>query len=207
MTSLPSTIGIAIVAFASTNIDDMFVLVAFFADPRYRRRSVVVGQVLGMAALVCVSAAAALLALTVPAGWVALLGFVPLLLGLRQLWVLRRRGAAQDGDLEERRLRDQEHRAEHRFHSQVLTVAAVTVANGGDNLAVWIPLFAVTLGAIATYAVVFAGMTALWCALGFLLVSNRLLGGPIRRYSHLVLPVVLVALGIHILSGALVILH
>lgn len=45
-------------------------------------------------------------------------------------------------------------------------------------------------------------MTALWCLLGHALVKNRLLGDRISRYGHIVLPLVLIALGLHILWGA-----
>jgi len=74
MNPLVSDLGIGIVVFASTNIDDMFLLAAFFADSQLRLRSIVIGQYLGIGALVLVSALAALLALTIPEGWVALLG-------------------------------------------------------------------------------------------------------------------------------------
>ena len=89
MSSFVSDLGIGIVVFASTNIDDLFLLAAFFADPRLRHRSIVVGQYVGIGALVLVSALAALLALALPAGWVALLGVVPLFLGLSRLRALR----------------------------------------------------------------------------------------------------------------------
>ena len=38
------------IAFASTNIDDAFVLVAFLANRRLRAREVVIGQYFGMSA-------------------------------------------------------------------------------------------------------------------------------------------------------------
>src|ERR1700754_4142951 len=69
---------VGIVVFASTNVDDIFLLSAFFADSHLMTRNVVAGQFLGIAALVLASAAAALAALAVPAGWTALLGVVPL---------------------------------------------------------------------------------------------------------------------------------
>ena len=50
-------------------------------------------------------------------------------------------------------------------------------------------------------------MTGVWCALGYLLVNNEILGGAIRRYGHVVLPIVLIALGVYILSGALAFLR
>jgi cadmium resistance protein CadD (predicted permease) len=91
---------------------------------------------------------------------------------------------------------------DRRTHSQVLAVAGVTIANGGDNLGVYIPLFASAPGAIPVYAAIFAAITALWCLLVYLLVNDRLIGERLRQYGHLALPFVLIALGLYILSGA-----
>ena len=207
MSPLLADLGIGIVVFASTNVDDIFLLAAFFADPRLRRRSIVIGQYLGIGALVLVSALAALFALALPDGWVAFLGAVPLFLGLSKLVALRADTVSGEGAGDEHRLQVQEHNAERGLHSQVLAVASVTVANGGDNVGVYVPLFATAFGAIATYVLTFAVMTGVWCALGYSLVNNKILGGAIRRYGHVVLPIVLIALGVYILSGALVLLR
>ena len=48
----------------------------------------------------------------------------------------------------------------------------------------------------------FAVMTGLWCAVGYKLVNNALVGEHIRRYGHILLPVVLIAIGVWILRGA-----
>jgi cadmium resistance protein CadD (predicted permease) len=80
-------------------------------------------------------------------------------------------------------------------------VAAVTLANGGDNLGVYIPLFAREPSHIPLYAAVFAVMTALWCHAGYRLVHHSALGNHIRRHGRAVMPVVLIALGLWILSG------
>ena len=90
--------------------------------------------------------------------------------------------------------------------SQVLTVASVTLANGGNNLGVYVPLFAANRHIIAIYAAVFAGRTGLWCLLGWKLVNNRIFGEKLRRYGQAILPVVLIALGAHILYGSRVLL-
>lgn len=194
-----SELSIGVVVFASTNIDDIFLLSAFFSDPHLQRRRVITGQFLGIGVLVVVSAVAALLALAIPEGWTALLGLVPLGLGLRRLLALRRSsGTSPEG--EEERTRAAEQSVEKRTHSQVLAVAGVTVANGGDNLGVYIPLFASAPGAIPFYAAIFAVMTAFWCSLAYLLVNNRLVGERVRQYGHAALPFVLIALGLYILS-------
>lgn len=201
-----ATVGLAVAAFVSTNVDDIFVVSALFADSRVRPQSVIAGQFLGVGALVIASAAAAILALAIPEGWISLLGFVPLSLGVRKLLVLRRSAASGDRSTEDRKIKHEEVVAERRIHSQTLAVAGVTMANGADNIGVYVPLFAKAVGSIGIYAIVFACMTAIWCGLGYALVNNRVLGGPLRRYGHVVLPIVLVVLGIYILSGAAVLL-
>ena len=152
------------------------------------------------------SAVAALAALVIPPGWTALLGLVPLGLGVRRLLALRR-DLQSPSDCDEEHGRAGERAAERRTRSQALAVAGVTVANGGDNLGVYIPLFASATGAIPVYAAIFAVMTGAWCWMGYRLVRNRWVGGRLRRYGHVFLPFVLVALGLYILSGALVLVR
>lgn len=192
-------LGVGVAVFVSTNVDDILLLSAFFSDERLRTRAVVVGQFAGIAVLVVASGICGLAALVVPEGWTALLGVLPVAIGVWKLPPVWRR----DGDdAEESRLHERELGVEQRTHSQVLAVTLVTVANGGDNLAVYVPLFAKQPAAIPLYAGVFAVMTGVWCALGYLLVNNRLIGARVRRYGRVALPFVLIVLGLYILSDA-----
>jgi cadmium resistance protein CadD (predicted permease) len=197
-----SALAVGVLAFFFTNIDDLFVVSALFADRLLAKRAVVIGQFLGIGALTLASAAAALLAAAVPAGWLALLGVVPLLMGLNRLGDLR--GGEREDD---EQIRLGEHRAQRRLHSQALAVAAITIGNGGDNLAVYIPMFAGTPRAVPAYAAVFAAMTALWCLVAWALVDNRVAGHLLRPLAHRALPLVLIGLGLYILSGAAVLLR
>jgi len=192
---------LGIVLFATTNIDDILLLAVFFADRRLRARAIVSGQFAGIGVLTLASAAAALLTLTIPDGWIAVLGLAPLAIGLRGLYELSQSRSAGDSDAEER-LRAAEARAQRGTHAQWMTVALVTVANGGDNLGVYIPVFSREPARVPLYAAVFAVMTAIWCAAGYWLVHHPLAGVRIRRYGHVALPFVLIALGIHILADA-----
>jgi cadmium resistance protein CadD (predicted permease) len=202
MADLLATLGVAVVVFVSTNLDEILLLAVFFADPRMRARSVVVGQFLGIGALVAASAVAAWASLAVPEGYPALLGVVPLALGLRGAWALRR----GDDDDDDDELQAAEARAERRTHSQALAVAAVTIANGGDNLGAYIPLFARAPRLVPFYALAFAALTALWCLAALRLVRHPAVGATLRRYGHVALPVVLIVLGVWILAGARVLL-
>jgi len=211
--TLVSSAGIAIVVYASTNIDDLLLLALFFADPRMRVGAIVAGRLAGTALLVTLSAASALLALAVPPEWIALLGLVPLGLGVRLLIALLRARRAEDEgarveDSSEDELAGRLTRtAASGFATQTFTVAGVTLANSGDNLGVYIPLFAASPGAIATYAAGFVLMTLAWCLLGYVVVNNPLIGHRIRRYGEALLPFVLIALGLFILSDALPLLQ
>ena len=206
--SIASQIGIAALVYASTNIDDLLVLAVFFADPRMRVSAVVAGRLIATAALVIASSTAALLALAIPSEWIALLGFVPLLLGLYLLAALiRRRKDRDDDDDGDEAPANVKKPSGSGFAAQTLAVAGVSLANDGDNLGVYIPLFAATAGAIPTYAIVFVVMTIAWCVLGYFVVNNPLIGARIRRYGDVLLPVVLIPLGLFILSGAAPLLH
>jgi cadmium resistance protein CadD (predicted permease) len=202
--SAASAIAIAVAVYASTNVDDLLVLAVFFANPRVRVSAVIAGRYVGLAALVIGSATAALLALAIPAEWIALLGFVPLFLGIRLLPGLVRGGESDDVDAAAGAATANQ---TYGFMPQTMTVAGVTLANGGDNFGVYIPFFAAAPAAIPTYIAVFAVMTAAWCALGYFVVNNPLLGVHLRRYGDVLLPAVLIPLGLYILSGAMPLLR
>ncbi len=198
MTNLVENLAVGVGLYASTNIDDIFLTMAFFADRRLDRRAVVAGKFVGIGGLVLVSTIAAACALVVPSEWIALLGLVPLWLGVHQLWGSWRKGSStesgEDGDGIAA--------APATMAAQVFSVAGVTAANGGDNLGVYVPVFAKDLSAIPAYLIVFVAMTIMWCVGGYLLVSHKLVASTMQRLSKVLLPYVLVALGIWILSGA-----
>lgn len=196
------TVFVGIMLFASTNIDDIFLTMAFFADPRLAPGSVIIGKCVGIAAIVAASAAAAACALTVPHEWIALLGLAPLGLGLHRLWSAWRAPAqmpAAEGKEPGDAAPDTPGGS---FIPQAISVAAITAANGGDNLGVYIPVFAQDLGGVPVYTAIFAVMTGLWCVVGRALVSHRLVAATMRRLATVLLPYVLIGLGLWILSDA-----
>jgi cadmium resistance protein CadD (predicted permease) len=186
---------LGITLFAATNVDDTFVLLGFFADPKFRADQVVIGQYLGIATLVAWSLLAALIALVIPPAYVGLLGLVPIAIGSRKLidlWGGR--------DKEEEEL---ERHPASGAHGQVFAVAAVTIANRGDSIGVYTPVFAVRTGIeTAVIIAVFALMTAVWCAIAHWLVHHRTIGAPLRKFGHLILPPLLIGLGLSVLLEA-----
>ena len=176
-------------AFLVTDIDDLFVLVAFFADAVIRPGSVVLGQFAGIAFLLGASALAMLFRLAVPVPVTGLLGLLPIAIGIKEAVALARarRGAAEEEGAASRR-------------PGAIGVAMVTVANGGDNIAVYAPLFASSTPARAAgLAGIFLAMTGLWLGLAWFTVHNPLFGRHLQKFGRWLLPPVLVLLGAWIL--------
>ncbi|RPI00692.1 MAG: cadmium resistance transporter, partial [Zetaproteobacteria bacterium] len=94
-------VGIGVAVFAATNVDDILLLSAFFSDPRFQRCGIVAGQFLGIGALFVASVGAALAALAIPEGWTALLGLVPLGLGLHRLGAVRLTVTSTEADAQQ----------------------------------------------------------------------------------------------------------
>lgn len=171
-------------AFAWTNIDDIVLLAVWFAQPRRRVSSIVLGQYVGIGALVALSALGALTALVLPREWIPLVGVVPVALGIKALFD---RGGDNEPDGAS-------------AGTGAFSVAAVTIANGADNIGVYVPLFASHPEALPWYVAIFAIGTAVWCALGYALVAHPAVGSRLQRYGHLALPWVLIGIGLHVLS-------
>jgi cadmium resistance protein CadD (predicted permease) len=166
-------------AFVSTNIDDLFLLVGFFSDRSFLRSHIFAGQILGMAAIVAISLAAATVALAISPAHVGLLGLAPIAIGIGKL--LRLRKAEEESQP---------------TAVGVLQVATITLVNGGDNIAAYTPIFA-TQGPreISATLAIFAILTLVWCFAALGLVRHPALGKPLRRYGHVLLPFILIGLG------------
>ena len=186
------TTGQAAGLFAVTNVDDIVILALFFAQGAGHRgstRNIALGQYLGFTAILAVAVAAAFGATFLPDAAVPYLGLLPLGLGIKaavQAWRHR-----HDTD-EERSAADGGPKA--------LAVAAVTFANGGDNIGVYVPVFATAgVGGMSVYVVVFLGLVAVWIAAGRYFATRPVVARALSRWGHIVLPVVLIGLGLLIL--------
>ncbi|MBC6605615.1 cadmium resistance transporter [Hymenobacter sp. BT188] len=181
-------LGLALVTFAVTNVDDLLLLSLFFSNPRYPVRSVVVGQFLGVAFLVGVSLVGLVLGTFVNQQWIGLLGLVPIFIGLRAAWRLQSASVPETTQ------------QEVSTGSSVLQVSAITIANGADNVSVYVPLFAtLPVVTVGLYCGVFAAMVGVWCIVSYYLVQHPGLSKVLACYGHLVLPFFLMALGCWIL--------
>jgi len=185
----------AITMFIATNIDDLFILMLFFASTQFDNKQVIMGQYIGVMALILISALSYFLKFLIPIQWIGLLGIVPIIIGLKNLKELRR----ENNNFQE--FSEQNNGIFSKLKSnKTLLVSSVTIANGGDNIGVYIPLFAsIDIDQAFFIILVFMVMVGIWCFISFKLVDNRIMGDKIRKYGHIILPFVLIGLGIAIL--------
>ncbi len=195
MPPLAPRIAAAIGMFVGTNVDDLVVLTVLFLAARASGRpkpwQIWLGQHLGIAALIALSAIAALGLTIVPDRWVGLLGLLPLAMGARGLVAAVRNARSSDRD-------DDDQPA---IATGVLSIAAVTIANGADNVSVYTPMFR-SIGLVHSLVTVavFAAMTALWCAAGAWLGSRERVIAVAKRYGRWIVPVVFVVIGAGIVA-------
>lgn len=181
-------LGVAAASFAATNIDNLAVTTAqYSAAPPKRVRRTTTGQLLGFAV---VTAAAAAALFEVPTRWIGLLGLVPLILGVRGLVALVRSHGAPD----DRRWP---------VAAGVTTAALVTIGVGGDNLAVYIPLFkehSVVAGAVVV--VCFTVFDLALCVAAWLIGRHPRTVRLLERVGSWLSPLVYCAIGVVVLIEA-----
>lgn len=197
LTAIPT----GITAFCATNLDDILILLLFFTQvgTHFRRRQIVAGQYLGFAALVLASLPGFFGGLLLPRPWIGLLGLVPIFIGLSRLL------NPEDEDNEENNeistLATQDAPSLGGFLSaQTYGVAAITFANGGDNIGIYMPLFASSSwGSLAIILGEFFLLVGVWCYAAYQLTKIQVIAENLTRYGNFVIPFVLIGLGILIL--------
>lgn len=191
VTDLLAAASAAALVFAATNVDDIVVLTVLFVAARGAGRPrpwhIVAGQYLGIGALVGAAVVVAAGLLVVPDPWTGLLGLLPIGLGVRAL-------ARADDD------------GPPAVVGSLLGVAGVTIANGADNIAVYVPVFRSLDPATGlVWLLVFAVLVAVWCAAAALLGGHPRVVRLVARAGHWLVPAVFIAIGATILvtSGVL----
>lgn len=206
MNGLGTAFTTGLTAFVATNIDDIIILLLFFAqvDTKFRRRHIVFGQYLGFTLLILASLPGFFGGLLVPPEWIGLLGLLPIAIGIKQLVNLRNE-LTQVQTVTSEFETSSSSNSPVSFLSSILNpqtykVAAVTVANGGDNISIYIPLFAgnslISLGVILG---VFFVMVGIWCVIAYLLTRQPTIARVLSRYAKVVVPFVLIGLGLFIM--------
>lgn len=206
MIEISSAFAEALTAFIATNIDDIIILLLFFSqvDINFRYRHIVLGQYLGFTTIVIASLPGFFGGLVISREWIGLLGLLPIAIGIKQLMNREEETAQVQTVTSHYEVSPSRGSMVSCFSSilnpQTYKVAAVTVANGGDNISIYIPLFAGSnLVSLGVNLGVFFVMVGVWCVLAFLLTRQPAIAYVLSSYSHAVVPFVLIGLGLFIM--------
>lgn len=197
MNGFITTITTGFTAFTATNLDDVLILMLFFSQVNsvFRRQHIVAGQYFGFAALVLASLPGFFGSLMFPRPWIGLLGLLPIAIGISRL--VDRNSEDDDPEPE---AQAKPALFSHLISPQTYSVAAVTFANGGDNVGIYVPLFAhCTWDSLIVILSVFFSLVGAWCYTAYQLTRLPAIADNLTRYGNLLVPLVLIGLGILIL--------
>jgi len=189
------TVAIAITAFTATNIDDILILTIFFAqvDDKFRPRHILIGQYLGFGLILFASLPGYLGGLIIDHKWVGLLGLLPIAIGIKDLFQKQEEVTVQTCAIPEQG-------KSPLIAPPICQVAAVTFANGGDNIGLYVPLFASSNAiSLSITIATFLMLITVWCYAARSISSHPAIAKFLSQYSSAIVPFVLIALGIYIL--------
>ncbi len=193
-------IATSAIAFVTTNIDEILLLMLFFAqvNTSFRKRHIVAGHYLGFSAIIAISLLGFSGALILPHNLIGLLGFIPITLGLYQLF--RKHDDNDEKPLDVSNAQPTKGLFASLLSAHTLSVAGVTLANGADNISVYVPLFANhSLADVALMIIVFLLLVGVWCYAGYRLVRYPSVARLLDRYGERLVPYVFIFLGLYII--------
>ena len=203
---MPGVIFASVMSFIGTNLDNIFLLMLFFtqAQGNFKRGYVVAGQYIGMGFLVLISLLGAFGLNLLPQEYIGLLGLLPIAIATKE-WLGHKKVSRDNDDEPEEKptenkvLKGIKSISARIIRPEILSITLITIANGGDNISIYIPLFSTySLPQIIAAVLVFAGMTAVWCWLGYKITALPRVSSVIKKYKHIAVPVVLIGLGVFI---------
>jgi cadmium resistance protein CadD (predicted permease) len=188
------TLVSSFLAFVSTNIDDVFLLMMLFAPPeRFSGKQIIAGQFLGISALIILSLLGMLAGFLVAKQYIGLLGFFPIYLGIRNL-------ARKENNNIEPVVAVPRSGVFFFIDPLVISIAGVTIANGGDNVGVYVPFFStISRNQLMISITVFLLLTFILTRLVKILVTHPVVAERFKVSSK-VFPFLLISLGLYILA-------
>ncbi|BAZ32656.1 cadmium resistance transporter [Cylindrospermum sp. NIES-4074] len=195
MNDFITAISTGLIAFSATNIDDIAILLLFFSqvNTNFRPWHIVTGQYLGFTVLVILSLPGFFGGLILPPQLIGLLGLLPMAIGISSLVNQEVESSAEvavETELSEASI------IASFLTPQTYSVAAVTVANGSDNISIYVPLFASSdLESVLIIIIVFFLLLAIWCYAAYQLSNQEVIANILTNYVNQIVPFVLIGLG------------
>ncbi|WP_019500489.1 cadmium resistance transporter [Pseudanabaena sp. PCC 6802] len=198
MNWLATAIPTGVTAFVATNLDDLIILTLLFsqANATFRRRHIVFGQYLGFMALLIASLPGFFGRSILPHHLIGLLGLVPIAMGLSRL-LNPENDASGESKVDPKP--SEFSPLQSLLSPQVYSVAAITVANGSDNIGIYVPLFANSeWKSLLVIVAIFLSLVGVWCYATYKLTLQPAIAPLLTRYGNYFVPYVLIGLGVAI---------
>jgi cadmium resistance protein CadD (predicted permease) len=179
--------------FAVTNLDNLIILVFLLGQSPNARQHVLMGFVAAVILVIAVSSVGILIGTLLSPSLVGYLGFGPLLIGIYILY---------------QQLRSTENKSTAVISAMGapsriwLTTVVLMFSNSADSIAVLLPLLAES-GSMPTLLIVsiYLLTSILWCAISIKIASNAGLAKRINDRGEKLVPWVMIAVGIYVLSN------
>lgn len=196
ITSYLPAIGVSVLAFIATNLENLVILLTFLYQPHYPFPSILVGYVGATALILVVAYSTSQLTQLLPHNWIHYLGILPISLGIWELIGPCFRSQSQGENHPETDLFSQQENSLHRW----ISVGLVTLGSGGDSLIVFGSLFSDSqFEADGVIIVTSLLMSLLWIGMARWLLRYPLISQQLNRWGNKVLPLLLIGIGIFIL--------
>lgn len=193
-----SIIITAIVVFIATNIDDILVLMLLFSNKNNNSNPllIIIGQYIGFIVLVVVSFIGYFGGLLIPDPIIGLLGIVPIIIGIIKVMKgrMKKFNIIINDDTDYMKLKS------NHIKNIIVSTMLITIANGGDNIGIYITLFArLNAYQLAVTLLIFLILIGVWCIIGYKLIKQKQIAIVLTRYGDSIVPFVLIGLGILII--------
>lgn len=211
---MSGTIITALISFVCTNVDDIFILMLFFSkiNKSIKVYHIILGQYLGICVLLIISIIGALGISIVPPKYVGLLGLFPIYLGVNEYFKYKKESKKNESEKQKEKQDTDLNKITENYNNSiaivikkvinpsVFKVASVTLANGGDNIGIYIPLFS-NMNSIEIFITIitFIFLISIWCYIAKTLSEYNFIKKNIEKYKHIVIPIVFIGLGIFIM--------
>ena len=190
------TLVLSVTSFIGTNIDDLLINTLLFAGAENRsdQRHIFIGKYLGIGALVLLSMLGAAGLQFLSQRSIGLLGLVPICLGVKEILSSFVHNKA-----------DEHNEIPEKSSNLALSTALITIANGADNIGVYIPLFAdFAFWQLMLTIIVFSVLVFASCLLSRSLSGMPVLKSSLSSAKQFIVPLVYIALGVYILAKSFI---
>ena len=187
-----SAVSLGFIAYISTNVDNLFLLITFRADPSFENSQLLLGYFFGTIILLILMVAFSFTRSLIPFQSLELLGLVPLAMGLKKLFDLfLKKGYTASKPT-----------AVSKSGWQFLTLTTVLIANSGDTITVFAPLLMESkIPVMIILCLTFLLMAAILYLAGSRMLKHLTTVDFIQRYGHYIVPFAMMAIGLYILNN------